>query len=134
MAIKLPHAKSVAKNPTQAEMREWALQYMPRIIETEFGNLSYKALIKARLSRSTFFVDDHESFKPAISRAEYNEWAAKQDAYIADKDMILIEGYIGPDPEFRTASRLYMEKTSANIPASCHSRSSQAQVSACRQA
>ena len=53
MAIKLPHAKSVAKNPTQAEMREWALQYMPRIIETEFGNLSYKALIKARLSRST---------------------------------------------------------------------------------
>ena len=117
MAIKLPHAKSVAKNPTQAEMREWTLEYMPRIIETEFGNLSYKALIKARLSKSTFFVDDDESFKPAMSRAEYDEWAAKQDAYIADKDMILIEGYIGPDPEFRTASRLYMEKTSANIPA-----------------
>ncbi len=117
MAIKLPHAKSVARNPTQAEMREWTVEYMPRIIETEFGNLSYKALIKARLSKSTFFVDDNESFKPAMSRAEYEEWAAKQDAYIADKDMILIEGYIGPDPDFRTASRLYMEKTSANIPA-----------------
>ena len=117
MAMKLPHAKSVAKNPTQAEMREWTLEYMPRIIETELGNLSYKALIKARLSKSTFFVDDNESFKPAMSRAEYDEWAAKQDAYMADKDMILIEGYIGPDPDFRTASRLYMEKTSANIPA-----------------
>ena len=117
MAIRLPHAKSVAKNPTQEEMREWVLEYMPRIIETEFGNLSYKALIKARLSKSTFFVDDDETFKPAMSRAEYDEWAAKQDAYIADKDMILIEGYIGPDPDFRTASRLYMEKTSANIPA-----------------
>ena len=117
MAMKLPHARSVAKNPTQAEMRDWTLEYMPRIIETEFQNLSYKALIKARLSKSTFFVDDTESFKPAMNRAEYDEWAAKQDAYIADKDMILVEGYIGPDPEFRTASRLYMEKTSANIPA-----------------
>ncbi len=31
--------------------------------------------------------------------------------------MILIEGYIGPDPSFRTAAALYMEKTQANIPA-----------------
>ncbi len=117
MTIKLPHAASVAKNPTQEEMRAWTLEYMPRIIETEFGNLSYKAEMTARLAKSTFFVDDDEDFKPAMTRAEFDEWAAKQDAYIADKDMILIEGYIGPDPNFRTASRLYMEKTSANIPA-----------------
>lgn len=117
MTMKLPEAASVAKNPTQEEMREWTLEFMPRIIETEFRNLSYKAEVTARLSKSTFFVDDNESFKPAMTRAEYEEWAEKQDAYIADKDMILIDGYIGPDPEFRTASRLYMEKTSANIPA-----------------
>jgi len=117
MAIKLPHAASVEKNPTQAQMRAWALEYMPRIIETEFGNLSYKAEMTARLAKSTFFVDDDETFKPAMTRAEYEDWAAKQDAYIADQDMILIEGYIGPDPKFRTASRLYMEKTTANIPA-----------------
>jgi phosphoenolpyruvate carboxykinase (ATP) len=31
--------------------------------------------------------------------------------------MILIEGYIGPDPGFQTGTALYMEQTNANIPA-----------------
>ena len=117
MAIELPQARSVAANPTQAEMREWVLEHMPRITETEFGNLNYKAEVKARLAASTFFIVEEENYQNRMSRAEYNEWAAKQDAYIADKDMILIEGYIGPDPSFQTASALYMERTQATIPA-----------------
>jgi phosphoenolpyruvate carboxykinase (ATP) len=117
MAIALPEARSVAVNPTQAEMRAWVLEHMPRITETEFGNINYKAEVKARLAASTFFIVEEENYQNRMSRAEYNEWAAKQDAYIADKDMILIEGYIGPDPEFQTASALYMERTQANIPA-----------------
>ena len=117
MGIELPAAASVAVNPTQDEMRGWVEEYMPRITTTEFGNINYEAEVTARLAGSTFFVDDDESFKPSVTRAEYEEWAAKQDAYIADKDMILIEGYIGPDPGFRTASRVYMERTQANIPA-----------------
>ena len=43
MAIALPEARSVAVNPTQAEMRGWVLEHMPHITETEFGNLNYKA-------------------------------------------------------------------------------------------
>ncbi len=43
VTIRLPYAASVANNPTQEEMRTWTLEYMSRIIETEFGNLSYKA-------------------------------------------------------------------------------------------
>ncbi|MCP4307150.1 MAG: phosphoenolpyruvate carboxykinase [bacterium] len=117
MAIALPEARSVAVNPTQAEMRGWVLEHMPRITETEFGNLNYKAQVKARLAASTFFIVEEENYQNRMSRAEYNEWAAKQDAYIADKDMILIEGYIGPDPDFQTASAVYMERTQANIPA-----------------
>jgi phosphoenolpyruvate carboxykinase (ATP) len=117
MTIKLPPAASVAVNPTQAEMRGWVEEYMPRITETEFGNINYQAEVTARLSASTFFVSDDEDFKPAISRAEYEEWAAKQDAYIADKDMVLVEGYIGPDASFRTGSRVYIERTLASIPA-----------------
>ena len=117
MGIELPAAASVAVNPTQDEMRGWVEEYMPRITTTEFGNINYEAEVTARLAGSTFFVDDDESFKPSVTRVEYEEWAAKQDAYIADKDMILIEGYIGPDPGFRTASRVYMERTQANIPA-----------------
>ncbi|MCP3996678.1 MAG: phosphoenolpyruvate carboxykinase [bacterium] len=117
MAITLPPARSVAVNPTQAEMRGWVLEHMPRITETEFGNINYKAEVKARLAASTFFIVEEENYQNRMSRAEYNEWAAKQDAYISDKDMILIEGYIGPDPSFQTASALYMERTQANIPA-----------------
>jgi len=117
MTFELPPAASVAKNPTQAEMRGWVVEHMPRITETEFGNVNYQALVTARLSGSTFFVSDDEAYKPSVSRAEAAEWATKQDAYIADKDMILIEGYIGPDADFRTGSRVYIERTLASIPA-----------------
>ena len=117
MTFALPEARSVAVNPTQAEMRGWVLEHMPRITETEFGNLNYKAEVKARLAASTFFIAEEEIYQNRMARSEYEEWAAKQDAYIADKDMILIEGYIGPDPDFQTASAVYMERTQANIPA-----------------
>ena len=115
--FELPAAKSVAENPTQAEMREWVIEHMPNVTVTEFDNINYRAEVKARLAPSTFFITEEENFKNRMPRAEYEEWAAKQDAYIADKEMILIEGYIGPDPLFRTGSRLFMEKTQANIPA-----------------
>jgi phosphoenolpyruvate carboxykinase (ATP) len=115
--MSLPSAASVAVNPTQEELRAWVLEYMPNVTVTEFGNVNYKAEVKARLSGSTFFIDDDEVHKPSMNRAEFDEWAATQDAYIADKDMVLIEGYIGPDEEFRTACRLYMERTHSNIPA-----------------
>ncbi len=117
MGFELPAAQSVAVNPSQDEMRAWVEAFMPNITVTEFGNINYKAEVKARLAPSTFFITEVENHKNRMSRSEYDEWAAKQDAYIVDKDMILIEGYIGPDPTFRTGSRLYMEKTQANIPA-----------------
>lgn len=117
MAVELPKAKSVEANPTQAQMRQWVLEKMPNVVETEFGNLNYRARILSRLGKSTFFVSDEPNAKPTISRAEAAEWAAKQDAYIADRDMVLIEGYIGPDPSFRTGARLFIEKENSNIPA-----------------
>ena len=117
MTVELPKAKSVAVNPSQAEMREWALEHLDDATLTEFDNINYKARIKARQAPSTFFISDEPTGKPTKPREFYDEWAAKQDAHIAEQDMILIEGYIGPDPDFRTASRLFMEKTQANIPA-----------------
>lgn len=119
MVYELPKAQSVAKNPSQAEMRAWALELMPadRVTVTEFGNVNYKAHVKARLAGSTFFVSDEPNDKLTISRAEAAEWALKQDEYIAGQDMILIEGNIGPDPAFRTGTRLFIEKRNPNIPA-----------------
>ncbi len=98
-------------------MRELALANMPRITVTEFGNLNYQAEITARLKNSTFFVSDVEIHQNRMSRAEAEEWAARQDAHIADKDMLLVDGFIGPDPDFRTGARLYIEAVQPNIAA-----------------
>ena len=117
MSFELPKAKAVEANPTQQQMRQWAQELMPRVTETEFGNLNYQAQVLARLAPSTFVVTDEPNAKKTISRAEADEWAAKQDAHIAEQEMILIEGYIGPDPDFRTPCQLFIEKTQANIPA-----------------
>ena len=111
----LPAARSISVNPGHAEMRGWAQALTPRVTETEFGNLNFQAIVTARLSGSTFFVTDDPNPKNRISRAEASEWARRQDAYIADRDMILIEGFIGPDPDFRTGCRLFIEQTQANI-------------------
>lgn len=115
--FELPDAKSVEHNPSQARLRSLALSTMPRLVETEFGNLNYTAEITARLKNSTFFVSDHEIHQNRMSSAEAGEWGAKQDDHIRSRDMILVEGYIGPDPSFRTGARLYIESSQPNIAA-----------------
>lgn len=117
MSITLPGAPSVVVNPTQEQMRTWALEHMENVSETEYGNLNYRARIKARQAPSTFFVTDEPNDKPTMPTAQAAEWAQRQDDHIASKDMILIQGMIGPDADFRTPCQLYMERTQANIPA-----------------
>ncbi len=111
----LPGARSVERNPSQRRLREMAVTTMPRLTETEYGNFNYQAEITARLKNSTFFVSDRDIRQNRISRSEAHEWAVKQDAHIADQEMILIEGYIGPDTGFRTGSRLFIEARQPNI-------------------
>lgn len=113
--FELPVALSVARNPSQAYLRALTLEKMPRITETEFGNLNYRAEVTARLKNSTFFVSDKDISQNRISRAEAEEWGVKQDAHIVKSNMLLIEGYIGPDPGFRTGSRVFIENTQPNI-------------------
>ena len=115
--FELPPARSVERNPSEELLRQLALANMPRITVTEFGNLNYQAEITARLKNSTFFVSDVEIHQNRMSRAEAEDWAARQDAHIADKDMLLVEGFIGPDPDFRTGARLYIEAVQPNIAA-----------------
>ncbi len=117
MTFQLPPARSVAVNPTQEQMRSWALEHLPRCTETIHGNIAYQARITSRQGPSTFFVSDEPTGKPTISRAEAATWAARQDEHVADLDMILIEGWIGPDPDVRTGAQLYMDRRNANIPA-----------------
>jgi phosphoenolpyruvate carboxykinase (ATP) len=119
VAIQLPKAKSVIENPSQEELRGHAAQ-MPNAVETEFGNLNIKARVTARSAGSSFVVTDDPSriSKPTMSREEYEGVVARQEAYIAEQDMVLIEGYIGPENSpMKRAARVYIERSNSNIPA-----------------
>jgi phosphoenolpyruvate carboxykinase (ATP) len=108
-------AKSVEWNPPARRLRELAEQ-MPNSQLTEFGNLVVKARVDSRSARSTYVVDDStNATKQTITRTEYDRVAAAQDAYIADRDMVVVDGYIGSDPEFRTRARLIIEAANANV-------------------
>jgi len=115
--FELPAARSVERNPSPDRLRELALERMPMVTVTEFDNINYRAKVTARLKNSTFFVAESEIHQNRIPRAEAEEWAARQDAHIADQEMLLVEGYIGPDPSFRTATRLFIEASQPNIAA-----------------
>src|SRR6476661_1521337 len=112
----LPDAKSVRVNPSAEELKELAAK-MPNARNTCYGNLNVQTEVLARSKASTFLVlDDPEgSSQQAIGREEGERIARLQDDYIADQDMVVVDGFIGDDPEFRTAARLYIESANANI-------------------
>ena len=112
-----PVTMRVEHNPSQEAMREWARAQMPRLVETEYGNLNYTSEVTARLKGSTYFVSDVEIGQQRMSRDEAKSWADVQDRYLAEREAIVIDGYIGPDPEFRTGCRLIIDKSQANIAA-----------------
>jgi phosphoenolpyruvate carboxykinase (ATP) len=109
------NAASVEWNPPPARLRELT-EEMPNSQLTEFGNVVVKARVDSRSTRSTFVVDDStNATKQTITREEYDRMAAEQDAYVAETDVVVIDGYIGSDPAFRTRTRLIMESAHANV-------------------
>jgi phosphoenolpyruvate carboxykinase (ATP) len=108
-------AASVEWNPTAERLRELT-EKMPNSQVTEFGNVVVKARVDSRSTRSTFVVaDSTNATKQTISRDEYQRVAAEQDAYLAETDVVVVDGYIGSHPEFRTRARLIMETSNANV-------------------
>src|SRR5204863_2597114 len=117
MLFRLPDAAAVIENPSPEELKELAAE-MPNAQPTRFGNLNVQTEVVSRSKRSTFIVtDEPDGQNQAITREEGHKWAEAQDAYIAEQDMVVIDGYIGNDPDFRTAARLYIEAANANIAA-----------------
>ena len=111
-------AKSVVWNPTPEQLRQFASE-MPNARPTEFGNLNVATRVVSRSKLSTFIATDtpERHSDQTISRAEYERVAKLQNDYIRTRDMLVIEGYIGNDPQFRTPARLIIEKANANIAA-----------------
>src|SRR6476619_3702204 len=117
MLFRLPEAANVIENPSPDEVKELAAK-MPRATPTRYGNLNVQTDVVSRSKRSTYIVtDEPDGQNQAITREEGLKWAEAQDAYIAEQDMVVIDGYIGNDPDFRTPARLYIEAANANIAA-----------------
>ena len=112
----LPDAKSVRVNLSAEELKELAAE-MPNARRTKYDNLNVQTEVLARSSACTFIVvdDPDSSSQKAISREDGERIARLQDEYIAGQDMLVVDGYIGNDPEFRTPARLYIEQANANI-------------------
>ena len=119
MAVELPKSKSVIANPSQDELKQ-LVGKMPNAQMTEFGNYNVKCRVTARSAGSTFIVTDDpaSTTKQSITRAQYAEVVRTQDAYIAEQDMIVVEGYIGPENSpLKRPARVFIEAANANIPA-----------------
>ncbi|HEV7678152.1 MAG TPA: phosphoenolpyruvate carboxykinase [Candidatus Dormibacteraeota bacterium] len=112
----LPKARSVRWNPTPAELKELTAE-MPNARRTVFDNLNVKTRVDSRSKASTYVVTDtpEKHSDQTITRAEGQRIAEMQDAYIAEQDMLVIDGYIGNDPQYRVAARLFIEATNANV-------------------
>jgi phosphoenolpyruvate carboxykinase (ATP) len=109
------NAAKIEWNPTAERLRELA-EKMPNSQLTEFGNVAVKARVDSRSTRSTYIVEGSSNTTgQTISRDEFNRWAEIQDAYLAGNHIVVVDGYIGSDPGFRTRARLIMEAANANV-------------------
>src|SRR5947207_1537202 len=90
---------------------------MPNTRLTEFENVNVQTRVTSRSAGSTFVVTDDPSTASGktMTREEYDRIAKLQDDYIREQEMVVIDGYIGSDPEFRVPARLTIEKANANI-------------------
>jgi phosphoenolpyruvate carboxykinase (ATP) len=115
MAFRLPRAARVIENPSPEEVKELAAR-MPNARPTRHGNLNVQTDVVSRSKRSTYLVtDEPDGQNQSLPRDEALRWADAQDAYIADQEMVRIDGFIGNDPEFRVPARLFVEAANANI-------------------
>jgi phosphoenolpyruvate carboxykinase (ATP) len=116
MAFQLPRAARTIVNPSAEELQQRAAE-MPGARWTKYGNVNVQTEVLARSTPSTFIVDDDPDpgVERTVSREVAQEWADRQDAYIAEREMILLDGYLGAQPEFRIPVRLYIEAANANI-------------------
>src|SRR5712691_1229006 len=110
--------KSVIWNPGPEELRQF-VEEMPNARITEFGNVNVATRVASRSKLSTFIATDHpeQHSDQSITRAEYDRMAKLQNDYIRTRDMLVVEGFIGNDPQFRIPARLIIEKSNANIAA-----------------
>ncbi|MGH9749499.1 MAG: phosphoenolpyruvate carboxykinase (ATP) [Candidatus Polarisedimenticolia bacterium] len=117
--IPLPVApRATMLRPSVEELRALT-GTMPNCRVTRHGNLNVQTRVLARSKASTYVVTDEPRLHSGLTlgRAEGERVARAQDEFIRSRDMLVVDGYIGDDPLFRTPARLIIEQAAANIAA-----------------
>ncbi|MBI4483408.1 MAG: phosphoenolpyruvate carboxykinase [Acidobacteria bacterium] len=114
-------AQAVIDNPDLKELRRLTGQ-MRNARETRYGNLNVTTKVLSRSSQSTYVVTGHSEYHSdqTISLEEGARIARRQEEHLKNRDVIVVDGFIGNDPGFRVRARLIMEKAYANIAAMQH--------------
>ena len=109
-------AKQVHDNPSPDELRAFT-EEMPSCRIAEFDNVNVQTRVTSRSAGSTYIVTDDPSTASgqSMTREEYARIATLQDDYIREREMVVVDGYIGNDADFRVPARLSIEKANANI-------------------
>lgn len=112
----IPASKGLIENPSAEALRKLTAR-MPNARRTAYDNYNVQTRVDARSSKSTYIVTDRpqEHTQQTVSTAEGRKWAKLQDDYIRDREMIVLDGVIGNDPNFETPARLIIESRTANI-------------------
>jgi phosphoenolpyruvate carboxykinase (ATP) len=114
--VALPPARSIRWNPSAEQLRELTSQ-MPNARLTEFDNYNVQTEVVSRSKGSTYIITDSPDAHTdqTLSRQVGRQVAELQDAHIRERDMLVVDGYIGNDPQRRVRARLYLESAFANI-------------------
>ncbi|MFQ5700653.1 MAG: phosphoenolpyruvate carboxykinase [Acidobacteriota bacterium] len=110
--------RTVIDNPSFDMLRTMTAA-MPNARLTEFDNYNVATRVVARSKGSTYIVTDSldQHSDQTISRAEADRMARLQDDYMRGQEMIVIDGFIGNDPDFKVPARLIIERAAVNIAA-----------------
>jgi phosphoenolpyruvate carboxykinase (ATP) len=108
--------KEIIWNPSGEELRRLT-EEMPNTRITRHDNTNTQTRVDSRSKLSTYIVTDrperHDS--ATITRHEYQRVAKLQNEYIAGCEMVVVDGFIGNDSEFRVPTRLIIERSNANV-------------------
>ena len=113
-------ALKVHVNPSQEEFRKLALAHTPNLLRTARGSMNKVASIaKARSAQNTYVLanDPAKHTCKTMTPADAQKYIDAQEAYIAQHELVRVDGYIGNHPETRVRATLWMTIEGANVAA-----------------
>jgi len=99
--------KKIIENPSEEELREWALEQGGVI--TEFGNLAVTTRVRNRIAKFTEVVMGEPE-------EEYTKLVSDVMAYLEDKDVIMLDRVMCQKQGYKRKCRVYVVSSYPRIP------------------